>query len=66
MSTEIKPWYKSKTIMFNLIMSALVSAEQSFPLLQAFLGDSTYGILLFTLTIGNVVLRSITTSGVKL
>jgi hypothetical protein len=63
---EIKPWYKSKTIIFNLAMSALISAEQSFPLLLPFLGDSTYGILLFTLTIGNVILRSITTSGVKL
>lgn len=62
----MKSWYRSKTIIFNIIMSALVSAEQSFPLLQAFLGESTYGVLLFTLTIGNVVLRSITTTGVKL
>lgn len=62
----MKPWYQSKTIIFNIIMSALMTAEQSFPLLQAFLGDSTYGILLFGLTIGNVILRSITTTGVKL
>jgi hypothetical protein len=62
----MKKWYQSKTIVFNIAMSALMSAEQSFPLLQAFLGESTYGILLFGLTIGNVILRSITTTGVKL
>ena len=62
----MKAWYQSKTIIFNIVMSALMSAEQSFPLLQSFLGESTYGVLLFTLTIGNVILRSITTTGVKL
>jgi len=58
----MKAWFKSKTIWFNIIMSGLVTAEQSFPMLQAYLGESTYGVLLFTLTIGNVLLRSITTT----
>jgi len=61
---EAKPWYKSRTIIFNAIMAMLVSAEASFSILQTVLPANWYGILSFALTVGNVVLRVITTSPV--
>ena len=61
----MKKWYRSKTIIFNLISMSLLGAEQSFSLLQPVLGESTYGILLFVITMANIVLRTITTSAVS-
>lgn len=60
----MKKWYKSKTIIFNVLITVLLVAEQSFSLLQSVLGESVYGVVLFTLTIGNVILRTVTNTSV--
>ena len=60
----MKKWYKSKTILFNLLSMGLLGAEQSFSLLQPMLGESTYGVVLFIITMANIGLRTITTSAV--
>ena len=64
MLREVKPWYKSKTILFNILGIMLIGAEQNFALLQPYLGDSVYGFMLFTITMANIGLRIITTSAV--
>ena len=60
-----KPWYKSKTIIFNTLMAALMAAEVNIGMLQAVLPANWYGIISFTLTVGNVILRVITTGPVR-
>lgn len=65
MSTEAKPWYKSKTIRFNVISGLLMGAEVHLELLRPIMGESVYGIALFVITMGNVYFRTITTSPIK-
>lgn len=60
----MKKWYKSKTIVFNLVSALLVGGEQYFSLLQPILEDKTYGAMLFAITMANIFLRTITTTGV--
>jgi hypothetical protein len=57
----MKPWYKSKTLWFNLIMAGLAALEASFSFLQPLFPESVYGILITVLTIGNALLRVIST-----
>ena len=40
MIREVKPWYKSKTILFNILGIMLIGAEKNFALLQPYIGDS--------------------------
>jgi len=56
----LKGAWKSKTIWFNTLVGSLLAAEASFPLLHGLISDFWYGVILFTLTIGNVILRGIT------
>lgn len=60
----MKKWYTSKTILFNLITVLFIGAEQSFTLLQPVLGEGTYGVMLFVITMANIGLRVITTTAV--
>lgn len=60
----MKKWYKSKTIIFNLLSILLLGVEQNFALLQPMLGESVYGVMLFSITMANIGLRTITTTGV--
>lgn len=62
--TLSKPWYKSKTIIFNAVMTVMLAAEASFGMLEAALPANWFGIISFALTMGNVVLRVITTGPV--
>jgi len=64
MNADCKPWWKSKTIWFNVIVAALAAAEASAAVLRPMLGEQTYPVLLFTLTMGNAALRVITTQGI--
>jgi hypothetical protein len=60
--TKLKPWYKSKTIWFNIIVAGLTALEASFSMLQPNIPVSVYGVLLTVLTVGNAALRIISTS----
>jgi uncharacterized integral membrane protein len=57
----MKPWYKSKTLWFNLIMAGLAALEASFSFLQPLIPEVYYGIFITILTIGNALLRVIST-----
>ena len=56
-----KAWYKSKTIIFNLLLSLFPLVIENFSLLKTILPDSIYCIVLFVGIIGNGILRFITT-----
>lgn len=60
----MKKWYKSKTMIFNLLSLGLLGVEQNFALLQPVLGEGTYGVVLFVVTMANIGLRTITTTAV--
>lgn len=62
---NLKPWYKSKTMLFNIAIGGLASLEPVFPLLRPMLGESYYPVLMVLLTTGNGILRAITTQGVS-
>jgi hypothetical protein len=61
----IKPWYKSKTIWFNIIVAGLTALEASFSMLQPNIPVNIYGILATLLAVGNAMLRIISTTTIK-
>lgn len=61
--TEKKPWWKSKTLWFNAIVGGLAALEASANMIQPYLPGNVYGYGLLLLTIGNAVLRIVTTQG---
>lgn len=61
--TVAKPWWKSRTLRFNAIIAALAAAESSANLIQPYLPGNVYGYGLMLLTVGNAMLRIVTTQG---
>jgi hypothetical protein len=61
----MKKWYKSKTLWFNLIVAGLAALETSFHFLQPNIPANIYGILLTVLTVGNAILRVVTTTSIQ-
>lgn len=60
-----KRWYKSKTLWFNAALAALTALEASASLLQPLLREAVYPVLVVTLTVGNALLRVITTQAIR-
>lgn len=61
----MKPWYKSKTILINSGVAALVALEASFGVLQPYLPINFYSVIAILLPIVNAILRVVTTEGIK-
>ena len=61
-----KPWWKSKTLWFNAIVGGLAAAEANFNVIQPYVPGNVYGYGFMALTVGNAVLRIVTTQGVSL
>jgi hypothetical protein len=57
-----KPWYTSKTLWFNGLVLVLGAAEMNFKLLEQHIPGSVFTVLAFVLSVGNVLLRFITTT----
>lgn len=62
----MKKWYKSKTLWFNAVATALVALEAIFHVLQPLLGPAFYPVALVAITVINGFLRVITTQGLTL
>lgn len=60
-----KLWWQSKTVWFNLIVAALLLAEQNVEALQGLVPDWLHKLAVFSLPIVNMVLRFITSQGVS-
>jgi hypothetical protein len=61
----MKPWYKSKTLWVNILVAVLATLEASTGLLQPYLPNHWYVAVAVGLPVINVVLRIITTQGIK-
>jgi hypothetical protein len=61
----MKPWYKSKTILFNALMAALVALEAVSGLLQPMIPVNVYTAVAVALPVVNAILRVITSQGIK-
>lgn len=59
-----KPWYKSKTLVFNIVMTALLALEASLGQLSALIPANVYAVLATALAVGNAVLRVISTTAI--
>ena len=63
--TETKSWWKSKTLWFNAGIGGLAALEASANMIQPYLPGNVYGYGLLLLTVGNAVLRIVTTQGLS-
>lgn len=61
----MKVWYKSKTLIVNAAVAALVALEAGTGLLKPYLHEDFYVIIAVALPIINAMLRVITTEGVS-
>ena len=65
----LKVWFnrilRSKTLMFNAGVAALVALEGSFSLLQPYLRGDVYAYFTVILIVGNKVLRFFTTQPIS-
>ncbi len=65
----IKIWFdrivRSKTMWFNAVVAGLAALEPVFGLLQSFLPGNVYAYLTVGLTVGNAVLRVVTTTALE-
>jgi len=61
-----KPWWRSKTVIVNLVVLVLAGAESQLNVLQGVLPGNVYTWLAFALPIVNLALRAVTTQGVSL
>jgi hypothetical protein len=58
----MKKFYKSKTLWFNVIVTALIALEASLSQLSNIIPANWYGILAVSLAVGNGVLRVISST----
>ncbi|SDI52894.1 hypothetical protein [Propionivibrio dicarboxylicus] len=61
-----KPWYQSKTVLFNIAVAALVALESVTGLLQPFLPVNFYAAVSVLLPVVNAVLRVISSQALTL
>lgn len=59
----MKPWYKSKTIWFNVMAAMGAAAEASLTVIQGEMNPNYFLALTIFVAGGNVVLRFISTQG---
>lgn len=69
MTKETKPWYKSKTVWFNVLTAAGAAAGGVvglLPTLQPLLTPASYAVTVFVIGVVNVGLRAVTKHGITL
>lgn len=62
-----KPWYKSKTIWFNVVtvLASLFGALPALlPVVEPLISPAVFSVALFTIGVVNVVLRAVTKNGI--
>ena len=62
----MKSIWRSKTLWFNAIVAALGALQASANLIQPLVPGNAYGWGLLILTVGNTILRTVTTQAVSL
>ena len=59
---QMKPWYRSKTLWFNLIIGSLAALEANMGALSGFIRADWYAIICIVLPVGNAILRIVSTA----
>lgn len=59
-----KPWYYSKTIIFNIVAAMFIAAEASLGSLASVFSTEVYGFLALALAVINAALRVISSTKV--
>ena len=59
-----KTWWRSKTMLFNMAVAALLALEYNLPSLQGFVPQEAYVYIIGGVNIANMVLRVVTTGPV--
>lgn len=62
---EHKAWYESKTIWFNLIITAMTLVTAATPSLEAMMTPEVYGVLATGVAFINAILRLLTGKPIK-
>lgn len=62
---EPKHWYQSKTIWFNLIITAMTLATSATPSLETLMTPEVYGVLATGVAFINAILRLLTGKPIK-
>jgi hypothetical protein len=60
-----KKWYKSRVMWLNSGFAALTAIEASLHLLQSEVGASAYLVIAGLVAAGNMILRTLTTTGIE-
>lgn len=64
MSTQAKPWWKSKVLWFNVLIAVGAAIEASLSLVQGYFDPRVF-LFIIAITSGiNVVLRFVTSQGI--
>ena len=63
--TEPKHWYQSKTIWFNLIVTAATLASSATPALEQYMSAEVYGVIASGVSFINAILRLVTGKPIK-
>jgi hypothetical protein len=61
----MKKWWKSKTIIFNMVVAGLLTLEATMSQLSSVFPANWYAIFAVTLPVVNAMLRIITTTGIQ-
>ena len=61
----MKKWYKSKTLWVNFVLACTGAGVMYLPMLENILPGNSFAILLFASNAVNMVLRKVTTTGIK-
>lgn len=62
---KAKPWYKSKTLWFNGIVTAMGFATTATPVFEPYMTPDTFGLVTAGVAFGNAALRFMTHRPVK-
>lgn len=65
-AVEEKPWWASKTMIFNIAVAALLALEMNLPSLQGFIEAEVYAYVAMGVNMVNMALRVVTKSPVKM
>ena len=56
---------RSRTMIFNILVAGMASAEGVFGMLQPFIAGNVFAYITIILTVGNAIMRVLTTQSLK-
>jgi len=60
----VKNWFQSKTVWVNIAV-VLLAIQQAMPQVQSFVDPKVYAVILGVIGFINIILRAVTSKGIK-